>query len=113
MSDPFLILNLALSQADRLMLAPDPSLIKVDDRSLAQLLSLAIDHGKLISFFDLSNAPDGDWTPFFNSDPAIAWAVRASLDPNAIEQHFAEIISHLRVDERPRLNPDAWQRICW
>ena len=111
MSDPFLILNLALSQADRLMLAPDPSLIKVDDRSLAQLLSLAIDHGKLISFFDLSNAPDGDWTPFFNSDPAIAWAVRASLDPNAIEQHFAEIISHLRVDERPRLNPDAWQEM--
>jgi hypothetical protein len=111
MSDPLLILNLALSQADRLMQAPDPNRIKVDDRSLAQMLSLAIDHGKLICFYDLSNAQDGDWTPFFNSDPAIAWAVRASLNPDAIEQHFSEINSRLRVDERPLLNPEAWQEM--
>jgi two-component system phosphate regulon sensor histidine kinase PhoR len=35
------------------MQAPDPNRIKVDDRSLAQMLSLAIDHGKLIGFYDL------------------------------------------------------------
>ena len=111
MADPLLILNSALSQADRLLQAPDPSRVQVDDRSLAQLLSLAVDHGKLISFYDLSNAPNGDWTPLFDSDPAIALALRASLDPEAIEQSFEEIGRRLRLDERPLLNPDAWQEM--
>ena len=54
LTPPALILNLALSQLDRAAHTPDPATVQVDDRSLPQLLSLAIDHGKLIRYFEPS-----------------------------------------------------------
>lgn len=109
MVHPFTALNLALSQEDRMARAPDPSRVKVDDRSLAQLLSLAVEHGKLIRFYDLSNAPDGDWSALFSSDPAIALATQASLDVSLVEQEMQAIGRRLRLDDRPLVRPDAWQ----
>ena len=103
------ILNHALSQQDRLAQAPDPSRVRVDDRSLAHLLSLAVDHGKFITFYDLTNAPDGDWSALFSTDPAIALALQASLDPNAIEQEMQAIGRRLRQDDRPLVRPEPWQ----
>jgi hypothetical protein len=106
-----IILNLALSQADRADQAPDPSRVQVDDRSLAQLLNLAVEHGSLVQFYDLSNAPDGDWSALFASDPAIALASQASLDPRRIEEEMQTIGRRLRLDDRPLVRPEPWREL--
>jgi hypothetical protein len=109
MPAPFAILNFALSQEDRAAQAADPSRVRVDDRSLAQLLSLAVEHGKLITFHDLTNAPDGDWSALFAADPAIALALQASLDLTTIEREMQAIGQRLRQDQQPLVRPEAWQ----
>jgi hypothetical protein len=111
MDDTPIILNLAISQNDRSAQAPDPSQILVDDRHLSQLLHLAIEHGKLIQFFDLSEAPDGDWSDLFANDPAIALASQACLDPALVEHEMQRIGRQLRVDDRPLLRPEPWREL--
>lgn len=109
MARPSLILNLALSQEDRSAHGPDPNKVRVDDRSLAHLISLAMAHGKLIHFYDLSNAPDGDWSALFASDPAMALATLASLDPGRIEQEMQALGRRLRLEDRPLVRPEPWR----
>lgn len=111
MPAPADILNFAMTQQDRAAQAADPSRVRVDDRSLAQLLSLAVEHGKLFTFHDLTNAPDGDWSALFAADPAIALALQASLDPMAIEREMQAIGRRLRQDQRPLVRPEPWQEL--
>jgi hypothetical protein len=106
---PKVVLNFALSQEDRASQPADPGRVLVDDRSLAQLLSLAVEHGKLFTFHDLTNAPDGDWGALFAADSVIALALQASLDPSAIEQDMQAIGRGLRQDQQPLVRPKPWQ----
>ncbi|MFN9916627.1 MAG: hypothetical protein ACK53L_28815, partial [Pirellulaceae bacterium] len=92
-------LNQAFTQRTRLAQAPQPSQIKVDHRSLAQLLALASDYGRLYKFYRLDNSIAGDWEPMFAADPAIAYASRLGLDTQAIEVRMYEMIDAL-IDPR-------------
>lgn len=94
--DDLLALNQAPSQADRARAAPSPRRVEVDGRSLSTLLAFAGDYGKLIRFYDLTNTPDGDWSVFFEADPSIALALRASLDLASIQTDFDQVIVALR-----------------
>ncbi|MFZ9752679.1 MAG: hypothetical protein ACO3B3_03865 [Cyanobium sp.] len=111
MDDAPIILNLAISQADRSARAPDPSRVMADDRSLSQLLQLAIEHGKLIRFFDLNEAPDGDWSDLFAHDPAIALASQACLDPAQVKREMQRIGRQLRVDHQPLVRMQPWREL--
>ena len=92
-------LNQAFTQRTRLAQAPQPSQIKVDHRSLAQLLALSSDYGHLFKFYSLDNSIDGDWEPMFAADPAIAYATRLGLDTHAVEVRMYEMIDTL-IDPR-------------
>ncbi|WCM25669.1 hypothetical protein NDN01_16690 [Sphingomonas sp. QA11] len=92
-------LNDAPSQRDRQRAAPAPARVEVDGRSLADLLAFAGEYGALITFYDLTNQPDGDWSVFFLSDPAIAQARYASLDLDEIRATFDQILVDLRAAE--------------
>lgn len=94
---PRKILNQATTQADRWRDAPAPGRVKVDGRSLAQLLAFAAQYGALINFYDLSDNPDGDWTIFFASDPSIALALLAGLDASALDAEFRRQIEALKA----------------
>ena len=83
------ILNLALSQQDRVASAPRPEALAIDGRSLAQLLAFGAHYGCLIRFYDLADMPHGDWSVFFGADPAVAAAIEAALD-------LPDIVSALR-----------------
>jgi len=111
MDDTHIILNLAISQDDRSAQAPDPNQVMVDDRNLSQLLNLAIEYGRLIQFFDLSEAPDGDWSDLFANDPAIALASQACLDPALVEREMQRIGQRLRTDDRPLVRPEPWKEL--
>lgn len=114
-----LALNQAPSQIDRVRAAPSPHRVEVDGRSLSTLLAFAGDYGKLIRFYDLTDTPDGDWSAFFEADPSIALALRASLDLEVIQADFDQIIATLadaestetRI-ERAQLAARAIQRLA-
>ncbi len=78
-------LNDATSQADRAASAPAPERVRVDDRSLDELLSYAARYGALIHFYDLNDLPNGTWASFFLSDPALVGALQRSFDLGEIE----------------------------
>ncbi|HYI38765.1 MAG TPA: hypothetical protein VE053_00430 [Allosphingosinicella sp.] len=90
-----LVLNGAPTQRDRARSAPKPGAVKVDGRSLAELLAFAPDYGALISFYDLNDVPDGDWSAFFLGDPSIGHAL-ASLDLAEIEAVLDRLLAALR-----------------
>jgi len=96
------ILNHATSQADRLLGAPTPEAVAVDDRSLAQLIAFAANYGGLIRFYDLDNKHDGTWAAIFAADPAVGHALHAALDIADIER----ILQQLLADARAALNHD-------
>lgn len=102
-----MVLNGATSQLDRLRGAPAPERVRVDGRSVAQLLAFAAEYGTLIQFYDLTDTPDGHWGLFFAADPAVGLALLAGLDLADIEQAFERRLSQLRqahgLEERLRL----------
>jgi len=117
--DDLLALNQALSQADRVRAAPSPGRVAVDGRSLSTLLAFAGDYGKLIHFYNLTDTPDGDWSIFFEADPSIALALRASLDVANIQAEFDHVTATLLEADSPekrvesaRLAARAIQRLA-
>lgn len=92
-------LNDALSQRDRQAQAPKPEAVAVDGRSLNELLAFGARYGALIRFYDLSDMPNGDWSIFFSSDPAVRAAVHAALDIPEIEAGLRLLIAEARAAE--------------
>ncbi|WP_448205616.1 hypothetical protein [Azospirillum sp. sgz302134] len=95
------ILNAAVNQQDRRRAAPAPDMVRLDTvrmdgRGLAERLAFAAEYGRLITFHDLADQADGDWSAFFASDPSIALAVLIALDLPAIEDRFRRGLHDLR-----------------
>jgi len=93
------VLNYALSQLDLQDQAPNPAAVEVDGRNLAELLSFGSRLGALIKFYDLSNMPFGDWSVFFQSDPAVAAAVHGALDIPEIRAELRLRLAKARAAE--------------
>ncbi len=96
MSAPPIILNQATSRATRALEAPHPQDVKVDGRTLHQLLSFAARFGPLVQFWDLSNRPDGNWQAFFASDEAAAHAWHGALDMHLVEARLRQLLQECR-----------------
>lgn len=105
-------LNDAASQLDRLRGAPSPDDVQVDGRSLAQLLAFAARFGSLVTFYDLTNRPLGDWSAFFLSDPAVAGALHGSLDLPDIATGLRGLLDELRRAEDHRGSGPSLVRIA-
>jgi hypothetical protein len=74
-----LALNGAPSQYDRYLRLEDEAVL-IDGRSEPQLLSFAVEFGRLLHFYNLDNTHDGDWSAFFLNDPTIALASVLAID---------------------------------
>lgn len=94
--DDLRALNAATSQRDRLAGAPAPGRVRIDGRSLAEVLAFAADYGALIRFYDLADAPQGHWSAFFLVDESIRLALWAGLDVKDIEGEFDRLLADLR-----------------
>lgn len=92
------ILNDATSQADRVAGAPAPERLRVDGRSLAQIIAFAARYGALVNFYDLNDEAAGDWAPFFASDPSVILATHAALDLSGIERDLKRQLAKAQRD---------------
>ncbi|HEX7315691.1 MAG TPA: hypothetical protein VF297_17360 [Pyrinomonadaceae bacterium] len=84
-----IVINGAPSQYDRWLPALGADYAQVDGRSFQELLDFAVRYGRLINFYSLSDEIDGDWVPFFLTDPTMLLAAAETADPRAIEDDFA------------------------
>ncbi|MGB9179564.1 MAG: baseplate J/gp47 family protein [Pyrinomonadaceae bacterium] len=89
--DGKIIINGAASQYDRWLRALDADYAKVDGRTLSELLDFAVEFASLINFHNLRNEIEGDWVPFFLTDPTMLLASLEAADPSGKETEFARL----------------------
>lgn len=76
------------SQSQRLLAALLPSYINVDERSMDDFRAFAQRFATEIQFYNLSDAPDGDWVNFF---------VKSISEDQKTEPHYALFIALLEL----------------
>lgn len=104
-------LNGSVRQIDRALGAPRPGAVSVDGRSVAQLLAFAARYGALVRFYDLNDAPHGDWARFFASDPAVAEALHGALDLPEIEGQLHRLLEQARSAQRDEHRAEALRQL--
>lgn len=76
------------SQNQRLLAALLPGYVSVDERSMEDLIAFARKFAEEIKYFNIADAPDGDWVGFFT---------KAIADDQRTEPHYALFISFLEL----------------
>jgi hypothetical protein len=70
-----------------------PDYFRIDEKTLTDFCNFAARYGKLISFFNISDRPDGDWSFFFRDDPTISLLFLQSLNTDAWSKDISVIIN--------------------
>lgn len=76
------------SQAQRLLAALLPSYVSVDERKLEDLVAFTKRFATQVNYFNLADAPDGDWVGFFT---------KTISEDQRTEPHYALFIAFLRL----------------
>ncbi|MCH2023708.1 MAG: hypothetical protein MK207_14630 [Saprospiraceae bacterium] len=87
-------------QNERLLKSLLPESIKVDERSVSDILAFASKFSEIIKYYDLTNTPVGDWGQFFKKDVSMFLATIVSTDLHKIEKEHSRLINIL--DNSPR-----------
>ena len=69
-----------ISNHDRLQKKLSAGYFRIDEKTIADFSRFAAQYGKLISYFNDKNRPDGDWAVFFKNDPTISLFILQSLN---------------------------------
>jgi len=83
------------SQSERMLKSLQPDFIKVDERSVSDMLAFAAKYSELVKFYDLTNSPIGDWSEFFKNDLTVFLATIVSTDLGKIERRHNRLITAL------------------
>ncbi len=71
----------------------DPDFVRLDDRSLPELIAYAAELSKHIHYYNADNKKDGSWEPFFYSDISVNIALIISVDLASIDKEATKIIN--------------------
>lgn len=83
-----IIVNDATSQYARLIKALGPGYVKVDGRTMPELLNFAPQYGALINYYDLDDTVNGDWVKFFLTDDSMILASMRAVNLTEVEREF-------------------------
>src|SRR5574337_1488525 len=76
------------SQAQRLLKALLPEYVAVDERKMDDLIAFAKKFAEEIRYYNIANAPDGDWVGFFT---------KSISEEQLTEPHYALFIAFLEL----------------
>lgn len=62
---------------------------QVDEMKFEDLLAMAADYSKILTFYGLDNRPEGDWEPFFSADESVINAQILATDLGQVRSGFA------------------------
>ncbi len=99
------------AQDERLLRSLLPESIKVDERSMSDLLAFSAKFSELIQYYDLNNNRSGDWSKFFQSDETVFLATIVSTDLQGIEQKHNKWISFLENAPRAEEKLEALEHL--
>ncbi|MCH2042865.1 MAG: hypothetical protein MK212_01900 [Saprospiraceae bacterium] len=92
-----------------------PSFVKVDERSVSDLLAFTSEYSKLINYYNLDNAVDGDWSRFINNDVSIFLATVISTDLTKVEKEHSDLLHDLtnaiHISEKNVMLQDLFKQI--
>ncbi|QHT66021.1 hypothetical protein GXP67_04705 [Rhodocytophaga rosea] len=94
------VISSGTAQDNRFLEALDFNYVKIDERSLEDLLVFATGFAKLINFYDLNGQIDGDWSEFLN-DETVILAAMAQTEPVKTEARFKQYIYKARLFLNP------------
>ena len=99
-------------RTDRLLKALMPSNVALDNREMADLMVFAARFGKVIKYWDSDNAPDGDWSCFWESDYLFFLATVAAANTEGSKKQFKNYeLAFLNEHEKPSdINPTVDKR---
>lgn len=83
------------SQKDRLAPALDPAYAPVDQRTVAHRMVFAKAYSAFLDYFDMANAPAGNWQPFFGKELSVQLAVAAVQDMEFYKMQVKEYLDFL------------------
>ncbi len=82
-------------QNERLLRSLLPDSIKVDERSVSDILAFASKFSEIIQYYDLTNSPVGNWSQFMQKDVSIFLATIVSTDIHKTEKEHSRLINIL------------------
>ncbi len=88
------------SQKERLLSALKPESIKVDERSVSDMLAFASKYSEMVKYYDQNNSHVGDWSNFFQNDLTVFLATIVSTDLTKIERQHNKLIHALENSPR-------------
>lgn len=89
-----------ISNHDRLQKKLSAGYFRIDDKTIDDFSRFAAQYGKLISYFNDKNRPDGDWSVFFKNDPTISLFILQSLDT---ERFMEQCSTFLHLFEKAKV----------
>ena len=89
--DPLRLVREGTSQKERLAPELDPAYAPVDERTVAHRMVFAQAYSAFLKYFNFSNAPAGNWLPFFSKEVSVQLAVAAVQD---VELYKATLKEH-------------------
>ncbi len=95
---PYPIIRNGTSQADRLLKELMPKYIKIDERSIADIISFAHDYAKLVNYYNSDNKKEGDWQPFFEQGDTVLLALMSCKDLKLVENEFEDQLAKYDAD---------------
>src|SRR5690349_5506611 len=95
-TDPLKLVREGTRQDERLLDALDPAYAPVDPRTAADGMVFARSYAALLKYFDeTTNAPAGDWVPFFSGDVSVQLAIAAVEDVEAYKASLQSWFDYL------------------
>lgn len=79
------------SQYERLLESILPENLKLDDRSIQDLIVHTFEYSKLIRYYDENNQPDGDWSCFWEIEALTFLATLAALDLEEVQAGYVSL----------------------
>lgn len=87
------------SQKQRMPAALDPAYVKVDERSLANLLRFVNQYANLLQYYKANGTPEGSWKPFFENDVTSIIVMLTDQNPAGFITCLEEAESIIKDDE--------------
>lgn len=89
------------AQSNRQPLALGADYVRVDERTFADWIVFARDYAQFVRYYNLGNTADGDWTPFWNNNPAIVLASLAAAPIDDFREASRQVFIELqRLDNQ-------------
>lgn len=87
------------SQSERLLPGLQKGYALVDEKSFADWIVFAREFAQYITYYEVSNAPSGDWVPFFSNDVSAVLGTISIQDVDAYKRSIKERFDFLKDND--------------